>query len=155
MSENYHIVVYKSKKVLQLWQNNTLLETFPVGIGKGEQGHKTYEGDMKTPEGIYKICVKNPKSNFYLSLGLNYPNHSDARLGLIEKRITPEQCREICDRNDRQEIPLWDTPLGGQIYIHGGLEDQEWSEGCIRMYNKDIERLFALLQPGVEVSIHP
>ena len=44
-------------------------------------GPKRREGDLQIPEGFYYIDRFNPKSNFYLSLGINYPNQSDRVLG--------------------------------------------------------------------------
>lgn len=38
---------------------------------------KKAEGDKQVPEGFYHINRFNPKSKFYLSLGLNYPNAYD------------------------------------------------------------------------------
>ncbi|MCB0356370.1 MAG: hypothetical protein KDD40_05150, partial [Bdellovibrionales bacterium] len=82
--------VYKASKILELWEDQQLKNAFPIGIGKEEQGHKFCEGDLRTPEGEYEICVKNPKSKYYLSLGLNYPNLKDAKLALDSRRITDE-----------------------------------------------------------------
>ncbi|MBI4404774.1 MAG: L,D-transpeptidase, partial [Deltaproteobacteria bacterium] len=41
-----------------------------------------------------------------------------------------------------------------EIYIHGNLEKQNWSHGCIRMYDKDIEDLFANAEVGTPVIIY-
>ena len=69
-----HIVIEKSAKKLTLWEQERLIHTCTVGIGREAVGTKWREGDYKTPEGLYRVCVKNPKSQYYLSLGLNYPN---------------------------------------------------------------------------------
>ena len=150
------IVIFKSTRRLELWgASGELLAAYPIGIGKEDKGSKKREGDMKTPEGRYRVCVKNPKSKFYLSLGLNYPNDEDALLGLSEGFITEEQYQEICQRNLQGQVPLWDTALGGKIYIHGDLESQAWSEGCIRMRNPDVENLFSLVEKGTPVTSLP
>lgn len=149
------LVVYKSKKVLELWNDEKLQKTYPIGIGKEEKGHKQREGDMRTPEGEYVVCVKNPKSKFYLSLGLNYPNNADAKAGLERGAITEQEYRQIVELNDSGKIPLWKTALGGEIFIHGELEKKDWSEGCIRMFNQDIETLFTLVPVGTPVTIKP
>ncbi len=149
------IRVYKKTRILELWQNQQLSKTFVCGIGRNEKGHKHREGDLKTPEGDYHICVKNPKSKFYLSLGINYPNDKDASSARDGKQISDEQFKEICIANSELRVPLWNTVLGGQIYIHGELEQCETSEGCVRLFNRDIEKLFALVEKGTKVKIYP
>ena len=111
--------VFKKNKLMELWKNDELYKTFTIGIGKEEFGHKLFVGDMKTPEGEYKICVKNPKSKYFLSLGLNYPNVQDAKNALSDNRINQETCDLICKAHENNQRPPWDTSLGGQIYIHG------------------------------------
>ena len=155
MSEPLEVRVYKASKILELWEDQQLKNAFPIGIGKEEQGHKFCEGDLRTPEGEYEICVKNPKSKYYLSLGLNYPNLKDAKLALDSRRITDEQFTAIEQAHFAKKRPPWDTQLGGAIYIHGDLETREWSEGCIRMYKEDIELLFNSLAIGTRVVIFP
>ena len=147
--------IYKQNRILEFWANNHLVKTFPIGIGKEEFGHKLFEGDMKTPEGEYQVCVKNPKSKFYLSLGLNYPNKSDAEKAYEEQRIDESTYKRICTAHDKDERIPWDTPIGGHIYIHGELEKQTWSEGCIRLYKDDITFLFNELDVGTKVVIYP
>ena len=39
------------------------------------------EGDRATPEGTYRVCVRNEKSQFLLSLVLSYPGPTDAARG--------------------------------------------------------------------------
>ena len=73
---------------------------------------------MKTPEGDYRVCLKNPTSRFHLSLGLNYPNAADAQVGLKEKRITRAQRDAIVAASKGRGCPPWDTQLGGEIFIH-------------------------------------
>ncbi|MCB9025880.1 MAG: L,D-transpeptidase [Bdellovibrionaceae bacterium] len=149
------IRIYKSNKVLEVWEQDQLEITFPIGIGKEEYGHKMFEGDLRTPEGNYKICVKNPKSKFHLSLGLNYPNLEDAKRALEDRRICQETFDMISNSIKNKLHPPWNTILGGQIYIHGDLETKNWSEGCIRMYKEDIEYLYQKIELNTEVNIYP
>ncbi len=145
--------VFKQNKLLEYWVNKKLIKTFTIGIGKEEFGHKLFEGDMRTPEGEYKICVKNPESKFYLSLGINYPSQIDAETALSDNRINQKDFDSICVAHKEDKRPPWNTCLGGQIYIHGDLESKSWSEGCIRMFNDDIKFLFDRLEIGTKVLI--
>ena len=67
------IEIRKSEKKLSLFEGENLLRTLDLSLGFAAVGPKEVEGDGKTPEGEYIVCVKNPKSSFHLSLGINYP----------------------------------------------------------------------------------
>ncbi len=149
------IEISKSKKILKVVNEDGVDQLYSVGIGKSEVGQKELRDDQKTPEGEYHVCVKNDKSKFYLSLGLNYPNKDDAERALKEERITREQYNSILSAISSHGGSDWSTPIGGEIYIHGGLEDKAWSEGCIRMYNKDIESIFEKIKINTKVIINP
>src|SRR5262245_27660555 len=69
------ILVIKSERVLRLLDaGGGVVAEYPIIFGQQGVGTKEIEGDRRTPEGEYLICVKNPESKFHLSLGLNYPN---------------------------------------------------------------------------------
>ena len=53
----------------------------------------------------------------------------------------------------KKSIPPWNTPLGGEIFIHGGGETWDWTYGCVALRNKDIEELFKVVAVGTEVVI--
>ncbi len=147
------IEVYKSKKELIFFDEAGEKQVYKIGIGKNEVGQKKLRNDMKTPEGVYRVCVKNDKSKFHLSLGINYPNLKDAEYALQDKRITQEQFISIQKSIKEHGGSDWSTPIGGEIYIHGGLEDKPWSEGCVRMFNKDIEDVYSKIKIGTQVTI--
>jgi len=149
------IKVYKSTKLLEVWENGTLTKTYEIAIGKSKVGHKEVEGDQKTPEGKYKVVIKNPNSKFHLSFGINYPNSHDAKFALDREVISADECHKICEAEEKGEIPPWKTILGGEIYIHGNLEKQRWTEGCVRMFDKDIEELYEKIEIGTSVIIYP
>ncbi len=91
---------YKQESELELWAKNkkdkqyTLLKTYKICASSGTLGPKRKQGDIQVPEGFYVIDRFNPVSNFYLSLGVSYPNASDKILGVK-------------------------GALGGDIFIHG------------------------------------
>jgi murein L,D-transpeptidase YafK len=151
---NFKIKVFKSQKRLELYKNENLYLEFPIGHGANNEGHKEVEGDHKTPEGDYEILVKNPKSSFHLSLGISYPNKLDAKVGLEKGVISQEECEQIISLLDSGKGTLWNTKLGGKVYIHGGLEESTGSRGCICMYNEDIEKLYEVIDIGTKISIY-
>jgi L,D-transpeptidase catalytic domain len=52
------IVVYKSKRQLLAFSKEQLVKTYKISLGKKPVGDKEFEGDKKTPEGIYTINDK-------------------------------------------------------------------------------------------------
>lgn len=147
------IVIKKAKKKLLLYSEEKLLRTYPVKIGFNPVGDKISKGDKRTPEGQYYICMKNPRSKYHLSLGLSYPGIQDAERALDQKLISKNDHDRIIERISKKSIPPWDTPLGGEIFIHGGGENWDWTYGCVMLRNKDIEELFKVVALGTQVII--
>ncbi len=149
------IIVWKSDRRLDLYDGEDLVKSYRVGLGFTPEGHKEREGDGRTPEGEYYVCVKNPHSRFYLALGISYPNDEDANMGLREGIITGEEYDSIiyAIRNRRQ--PPWNTALGGEIFIHGNGSHSDWTLGCVALDDEDIKELYDVIPMGTEVVINP
>jgi murein L,D-transpeptidase YafK len=151
------IIVEKELRRLSVLQEKSPepVCSFPVSLGFSPVGKKTAEGDGKTPEGIYHIAVKNPKSKYYLSLGLDYPNYEDAIAAFRNGKIGINEYREILNAHKNGSLPPQKTALGGEIYIHGGGCGGDWTKGCIALSNPDMLRLFELTPIGTQVTIVP
>ncbi len=150
------IVVSKSERQLTAYdQDGRVLGVWPIAIGRSPLGHKQREGDERTPEGEYYVCVKNPQSDFHLSLGLSYPNRSDAERALADGRIEMVEYRRIAEAERLRQTPPWKTALGGEIFIHGEMESRGATAGCVAITNEAMDELFPLVQPGVTVVIEP
>jgi murein L,D-transpeptidase YafK len=112
---------FKYDSQLEVWVKNSkeekykLFKTYKVCALAGTLGPKRMAGDYQVPEGFYYINEFNPKSEYHLSLGLNYPNASD--------RILSDS-----------------TQPGGDIYIHGSCV----TTGCIPITDAQIEELYIL-----------
>lgn len=109
---------FKREAVLELWARNAgrrfrLVATYPILATSGVPGPKRREGDRQVPEGFYQIDRFNPRSNFHLSLGLNYPNAAD--------RVHADP-----------QAP------GSDIFIHGG----DVTIGCAPIGDELIEELY-------------
>src|SRR2546423_9921822 len=135
------IVVLKSRRRLMLYSGNKLVRMYRVGLGTDPVNDKIKEGDRRTPEGEFYIFIKNEHSAFYLSLGLSYPNAEDAERGLRDGLITRAQYNSIVDAIRRKVAPPQNTPLGGQIYIHGNGSQRAWTWGCVALANPNIREL--------------
>lgn len=134
------VLVKKGQRKMYLISGQTVLKSYDIGLGFQPVGSKQYEGDGRTPEGVYYIDRHNPNSRYHLSLGISYPS--------------PE------DRARAEGVGL--RP-GGDIMIHGlGPEGRslikqrkDWTAGCIAVKDEEIEDIFAMLRPGVPVLIYP
>jgi hypothetical protein len=152
---NPKIVVRKAARQLTLFSGGEAVRVYRVVLGFAPEGDKERQRDGRTPEGTFYVCVKNDKSNFYLSLGLSYPDESDAARGLRDGLITRRQHDQIARAIRRRARPPWDTALGGEIFIHGGGTSSDWTAGCVALENADIKELFDSVPVGTAVRIEP
>ena len=149
------IVVFKSKRRLQLYSYGALVRTYKVGLGLNPVPDKKREGDRATPEGQFYVFTKNDKSAFYLSLGISYPNIEDAERGLRDGLISRAERDAIVKASKRKARPPQHTALGGDIYIHGNGASSDWTWGCVALENEDIRELFDAVPVGTAVTIKP
>lgn len=153
--ENPRIVIKKEKRTLELFEGEKLVKTYKIALGSTPVGDKEIEGDGKTPEGDFYIFTKNPESNFYLSIGVSYPNTEDAKRGLENKLITQEEHDRIVEAINEKKTPLQNTKLGGEIYIHGHGNLTDWTEGCVALTNSSMKELYDTIPVGTSVKILP
>ena len=130
------IQVHKAERKMHLFHNDRVLKSYDIALGFAPLGHKAFEGDGKTPEGVYRIDRRNPNSAFHLSLGISYPNTAD---------------REFAKAAGKSP--------GGDIFIHGAsrrpTSRHDWTEGCIAVEDKEIERIYAMVKDGTVINILP
>jgi murein L,D-transpeptidase YafK len=161
----YRILIKKSERKLYLYISEDgkerLAKTYQIALGNNPTGAKRRQGDGATPEGEYYITHKNPRSNFYLSLGVSYPNIIDADKGLKEGLITKAQHKSIVDAINAGTKPPQSTRLGGDIFIHGGGTGKlfglvrDWTLGCVALENDEIKELFEKIPVKTPVKIAP
>ena len=63
-----------------LLQEGQIVRQYRIALGKNPRGHKMQMGDNRTPEGTYKIDLRNDQSSFYRSLRISYPDGVDAEI---------------------------------------------------------------------------
>lgn len=152
---NARIEVHKADRVLRFFSGDDLIREYRVGLGFNPIPPKRKEGDGATPEGEYRVCVKNPKSKYYLSLGISYPNPDDAGRGSALGLISPEEHDQIVDAHNKGVRPPWSTRLGGEIFIHGSGSGADWTWGCIALDNEKMLELYNSVRIGTAVIIKP
>ncbi len=145
------ILIEKAARKLTLFDGQgESISVFPIALGSQPVGPKEREGDGRTPEGHYFVCLKK-LGKYGPSLGVSYPNVRDAlRLNAPEELIA---C--IRERAERGERPPWGSFLGGEIYIHGGGTDTDWTAGCIALNGIDAQALYDAVPLGTEIDIAP
>jgi murein L,D-transpeptidase YafK len=149
------LVVTKSARTLELVSGGGVVKTYRIALGTSPVGDKSREGDRRTPEGSFYVCTKNPKSRHERSLGISYPSLEHAEAGLEEGLITKRQFRTITEALRHYERPPWNTPLGGEIMIHGGGTESDWTQGCIALDDEDALELYDRLPMGTRVDVLP
>jgi len=132
-----YVVVNKSDRRMFLMHHDKVLESYDIKLGFAPSGHKEYEGDGRTPEGLYWIDRRNPNSKFHLSIGISYPNEADR-----------ERAKELGKKP------------GGDIFIHGqktakDKNRDDWTWGCISVSNKEMEDIYAMVSDGTPIALNP
>jgi len=156
------LLVDTKKDTLVVMKGNQQLKTFPhVALGSSGVGVKYRRGDNKTPVGVFRVGWINERSRFKTFIGLDYPNIDYAQRALREHRIDALTYERIRSAWVNGYTPPQDTPLGGQIGIHGvGHGDPEihraginWTSGCVALDNQQIAALRPWVKIGMRVEI--
>ncbi len=149
------VVIHRRARRLELHDGERLVRTYRAAMGSRGEGDKEREGDRTTPLGTFYVCTRNDKSRFHLFLGLSYPAPEDAQRGLDRGWITRREHDLILEAHRGRTCPPWKTALGGEVGIHGGGADRDWTLGCIALSNADVEELWKVLRLGDSVTILP
>jgi murein L,D-transpeptidase YafK len=165
MAIEHRITVVKRSRQLNLLSGRELICTYPIALGRNSGADKSVEGDEATPLGEFYICAKNPRSRYFLSLCISYPNAEDAARGLAAGLISTAEHAQILDAMKARRMPPQNTRLGGEIYIHGlglGHSDSDsnsgepqGTRGCIALNNVDMQDLYDRVAIGTSVAIVP
>ncbi|NMM64704.1 L,D-transpeptidase family protein [Clostridium sp. P21] len=148
------IKVYKKRRVLELYSNDKIIGRFKIGLGRAPEGYKEKEGDNKTPEGSYYLCYRNGNTKYTYFIGVSYPNVEDAKRGLKEGLIDEATYKRIERAIENRKQPPWNTPLGGEVGLHGGGNKYDWTYGCIALTNEEINILKQYAPNGTNIEIY-
>ena len=137
-----YVLVEKSARKLHLLREGEVLRSFDITLGLSPAGAKQMEGDFRTPEGVYRLEMKNPNSDFFLSIKISYPSADDRRKAR-QRGVNP----------------------GGQIMIHGHPNEpkyplsyyrsRDWTDGCIAVSNSDMVDIWLMTEKDTLIEIRP
>lgn len=143
------IVISKKGRKLYLLSGERVYKAYDVTFGFGfYDGNKIRQGDGRTPEGMYRVELKNAKSSYHKALRVSYPNARDKAFAKA-KGVDP----------------------GGDIMIHGLPKDESseirrwamtqahtyfnWTQGCIAVTDQEIDEIFSVVGVNTEIEICP
>lgn len=136
------VIVKKSERKMQLLRKGEVVREYRVALGASPRGHKFQEGDKRTPIGDYILDWRNPRSNYYKSIHVSYPNERDKSLA-----------------------KFLGTPPGGMIMVHGmpnhirspairaEYSRRDWTDGCIAVQDHEMDEIWRLVRDGTPIRI--
>ena len=136
------VLIVKAERKLHLIKDGEAFRTFNIALGIRPEGDKQREGDFRTPEGEYRLDMRNPNSEYFLSIRVSYPDANDIR-DARSKGVDP----------------------GGAIMIHGQpnmpsrseafYRTQDWTNGCIAVSNSDMIDIWLMTSEDTPIEIQP
>ena len=136
------VVVHKSERRLYLMRHGEVLRSYRVALGLMPDGPKERAGDFRTPEGHYLLTRRNPRSDYFLSIQVSYPNDQDQ------------------ERARRDHVDP-----GGSIMIHGlpnslrhspgYYAKSDWTDGCIALSDSDMVEVWLMTRENTPIEILP
>lgn len=137
------IVVFKAKREMICFNQQKKVKKYIISLGIEPIGKKQFEGDLKTPEGLYYINERDTISSYHTNLGISYPNEQDSIYAASFQKSA-----------------------GGEIKIHGfpnkHLKYQEkdflntdWTIGCIAVSDMEVDELYKWVIENCPILILP
>ena len=134
------VLVVKTERRLYLLRDSQVLQSYRIALGQNPVGHKVFQGDGRTPEGLYTLDWRTNASRFYRAIHISYPN----------------------DEDTGRALQFGGRP-GGAVMIHGQPTDGfaganpyfDWTEGCIALSNIEMDEVWMAVDDGTPIEILP
>jgi murein L,D-transpeptidase YafK len=136
------LLLEKSARRLTLLRNGKPLKVYRVALGGEPNGAKEYEGDQRTPEGIYSIDFHKPDSDYHLALHVSYPEQHDI------DRAAKEGLSAGCD------LMIHGLP-NGRGWIGRFHRRSDWTAGCVALTDFEIEEIYRAVPDGTPIELRP
>ena len=144
----YAVIVRKEERTLTVYHGAEQQKVYPIVLGIASYGPKVYQGDLRTPEGVYRISSKRPHARWGRFMLLSYPNDQDRdryAMALGEGRVP------IIDGHA--------PGIGGAVGIHGtdradsNARGDDWTWGCVSLLNQHVAELYDTIPLDTPVLI--
>jgi murein L,D-transpeptidase YafK len=142
--EPYFVVIERRCRTVTVYRKGLWQKTYRGAVFGRAEGVKVYEGDRRTPNGLYRIQSRRVHDRWSRFLLLDYPNATDS----------------LANQTARASGATREGP-GGAIGIHGSDEPTlnrarvDWTLGCISLLDSDVEDLYQRVPLGTPVWIRP
>lgn len=140
--EEWFVLVKRTCRTLTVYRRGEWVRTYhDVSFGRNP-GDKLYEGDRKTPLGLYRMVGRRRHPRWSRFILLDYPNVRDLEVH--------------AEADAKGLVP---KGPGSQIGIHGSDEPilnrggVDWTYGCISLLDEDVRELYATVPRGTLVLI--
>ncbi len=131
------IIIDKLDRKLTVYKKGKAVGTYLIGLSRNGLSDKLHSGDFAIPEGKYRITKKLPSRRYHKALLLSYPSQEDLE--------------EFSSAKMKGLVPEG-ASIGDSIEIHGG-GNESLTDGCISLENKDINKIFDIVDLGTPVTI--
>jgi murein L,D-transpeptidase YafK len=136
------VVIRKAERKLYLMAGDEVLRSYDIALGLVPEGHKTREGDFRTPEGEYLLTNRRIDSDYFMAIQISYPN-----------------------RDDVAHASANGESAGSYIMIHGQPGSPknsasyyatfDWTDGCIAVSNAAMVDIWQLTAKNTPITIYP
>ncbi len=143
------IVIRKACRTLDVYRHGERIRSYRAVFGQaGTDQRKMYEGDLRTPTGLYAIIGDRWHERWEHFFLLDYPNAEDTRRYQLAMAYG--------------ELPMRGADyagIGSAIGIHGtdkpwlNRQRVDWTWGCISIDNDAVRELASLVYVGTPVLI--
>jgi murein L,D-transpeptidase YafK len=136
------ILVEKSARRLSLLRDGKVLKIYRMVLGGAPTGPKEYEGDQRTPEGIYSIDFHKPDSDYHLALHISYPEQHDVDRASLQ------------GLSAGSDIMIHGLP-NGRGWIGRFHRREDWTAGCVAVTDFEIEEIYRAVPDGTVIELRP
>jgi murein L,D-transpeptidase YafK len=137
------LTVIKSTREMFAYRGGKPVKKYMISLGEEPVGKKQFEGDMRTPEGLYFIDQRDKNSSYHSNLGISYPNIVDSAFAASKGQSA-----------------------GGEIKIHGfpnnhkknqerDFLNRDWTIGCIAVSDFEVDELHKWVKVHCPILINP
>jgi len=155
------VLVDTSGLTLTVMEGEKAVATYgDISLGRNGVTRQKILGDARTPLGAYQVSEIRDSTRYHRFIAIDYPRIEDARKALKSGLIDEAAFQAILRAHEQGRQPPANTPMGGNIGIHGVGSgdlrvhaDYNWTDGCIALTDDQIDELTPLIHHGMTVVI--